>query len=256
MSIPARRYLLGCLIILLVVSTALAGGGSKGTGEAIDRPPSSFLPTPASTPVIQSFNSLSKTPTSQPTPEFSILGASYDPSIDIKAGPVELPLVLQIPAIKVGAPVLGVGQSEDNAMDSPKGDWGDPTWSSAFWYRGSGIPGEPGTATITGHVNGLLGEAQTFYNLKKLRPGDLIIIHVKDTFIDILFTVDEVKRYSIQESSTPEVLARIYGVGPTTGAAAETGADGLSHLTLITCSGYYVDGKFDHHIVVYATRSN
>jgi hypothetical protein len=256
MSIPARRYLLGCLIILLVVSTALAGGGSNGTGEAIDRPPSSFLLSPAFTPVIPSLNILSKTPTSQPTPEFSILGASYDPSIDIKAGPVELPLVLQIPEIKVGAPVLGVGQSEDNAMDSPKGDWGDPAWSSAFWYRGSSIPGEPGTATITGHVNGLLGEAQTFYNLKKLRPGDLIIIHVKDTFTDILFTVDEVKRYSIQESSTPEVLTRIYGVGPTTGSAAEAGADGLSHLTLITCSGYYVDGKFDHHIVVYATRSN
>lgn len=264
MSIPARHYLLGCLITLLVVSTALAGGGSKGTGEAIDRSPSSFLPspvitpvlTPVLTPVILSNISRSKTPAAQPTLEFSILGASYDPNLDIKALPVELPLVLQIPAIKVGAPVLGVGLSEDNAMDSPKGPWGDPTWSSAFWYRGSAIPGEPGTATITAHVNGLLGEARTFYNLKKLRPGDLIIIHVKDTFVDILFKVDEVKRYSIQESSTAEVLARIYGVGPTTGSAAEAGADGLSHLTLITCSGYYVDGNFDHHIVVYATRSN
>ncbi len=256
MSIPAHRYLLGCLIILLVVSTALAGGGSKGTGEAIDRPPSSFLPTPAMTPVVSSLNSLSITPTAQPTPEISILGAAYDPNIDIKAGPVELPLVLQIPAIKVGVPILGVGQSDDNAMDSPKGPWGDPLWSSAFWYRGGAIPGEPGTATITAHVNGLLGEAQTFFFLKKLRPGDLIIIHVENTFTDIRFIVDEVKRYSLQESSTPEVLTRIYGVGPTTGSAAEPGVDGLSHLTLITCSGYFVDGIFDHHIVVYATRSD
>jgi hypothetical protein len=207
-------------------------------------------------PVMPSLNSFSITPTVQPTPEFSILGASYDPNIDIKAGPVEIPLVLQIPVIKVGAPILAVGQSDDNAMDSPKGDWGDPVWSSAFWYRGSGIPGEPGTATITAHVNGLLGEAQTFFFLKKLRPGDLIIIHVNNTFTDIHFTVDEVKRYSILESSTPEVLARIYGEGPTTGLEAEAGSDGLSHLTLITCTGYYIDGKFDHHIVVFATRSN
>ncbi len=256
MSIPARRYLLSCLIILLVVSTALAGGGSKGTREAIDRPPLSFLPTPALTPLNSSLNNLPITPTTQPTPEFSILGAAYDPNLDIKSGPVELPLVLQIPAIKVGAPVLGVGQSDDNAMDSPKGPWGDPLWSSVFWYRGSAIPGEPGTATITGHVNGLLGEAQTFFNLKRLRPGDLIIIHVENTFIDIHFTVDEVKRYSILESSTPEVLTRIYGVGPTSGLAAEAGADGLSHLTLITCTGYFVDGKFDHHTVVFATRSD
>jgi hypothetical protein len=254
MSIPARRYPLGWLITLLVISAALAGCGSKGTGETIDRSPSSFLPSPTLTPVISSLKS--PTPTTQPTPEISILGASYDPNLDIKAGPVELPLVLMIPAIKVGAPVLGVGQSDDNAMDSPKGPWGDPVWSSAFWYRGGTIPGEPGTATITGHVNGLLGEPQTFANLKKMRPGDLIIIHVKNTFIDIHFTVDEVKRYSIQESSTPEILAKIYGLGPTTGLAAEAGTDGLAHLTLITCTGYYVDGKFDHHIVVYATRSN
>jgi len=256
MSIPARRYPLGCLITLLVISAALAGCGSKGTGEAIDRPPSSFLASPTLTPVNSISLGFSLTPSAQPKPEISILGASYDPNIDIMAGPVELPLVLQIPAIKVGAPILGVGQSDDNAMDSPTGPWGDPIWSSAFWYRGSAIPGEPGTATITGHVNGLLGEARTFYNLKKLRPGDLIIIHVNNTFTDIRFTVDEVKRYSILESSTPEVLARIYGEGPTTGLAAEAGADGLSHLTLITCSGYYIDGKFDHHIVVFATRSN
>ncbi len=256
MSIPARRFPLSCLLTLLVISAALAGCGSKGTGEAIDRPPSSFLPSPAYMPVMPSLSSLSTTPTALPTPEFSILGASYDPNIDIKAGPVEIPLVLQIPAIKVGAPILAVGQSADNAMDSPKGPWGDPVWSSAFWYRGSGIPGEPGTATITGHVNGLLGEARTFFYLKRLRPGDVIIIHVKNTFTDIHFTVDEVKRYSILESSTPEVLTRIYGSGPTTGEAAEAGADGLSHLTLITCSGYFVDGVFDHHIVVYATRSD
>lgn len=256
MSTPARHYPLCCFITLLVISAALAGCGSEGTGEATDLPPSSFLPSPSMTPIVPISEGQQATPSAEPTPEISILGSSYDPNLDIKAGPVELPLVLMIPAIKVGVPILGVGQSKDNAMDSPKGPWGDPVWSSAFWYRGGAIPGEPGTATITGHVNGLLGEPRTFANLKKLQPGDLIIIHVNNSFIDIHFTVDEVKRYSLQESSTPEVLARIYGVGPTIGLPAEVSADGLAHLTLITCTGYYIDGKFDHHIVVYATRSN
>ena len=225
----------------------------------IDLPPLSFLLTPVGQSAIQITPTpqLSTVdPVVQPAPTLTILGPAYDFTLDLRAGPVELPLVIQIPAIKVGAPVLGVGLTEDNAMDAPKGPYGDPVWSSAFWYRGSAIPGEPGTATIAAHVNGLLGERETFADLKKLRPGDLIIIHVNNTTIDIHFTVDEIKKYSVQESSDPAVLARIFGIELPKGTKPGVAPDGLSHLTLITCTGNYKDGKFDHHWVVYATRSD
>jgi hypothetical protein len=268
MSIPARRNQLYCLVTLIVISAALAGCGSTRTKEALAWPPSSFLQFPAAQPTIQatiaptatptvtSTIKPSSTPTIRPTPTVTILGVNYDPAIDLRAKPVELPLMLQIPALKVYAPMMGVGLTKENAMDAPKGDVEDPIWKSAFWYRGSAIPGNPGTATIAGHVNGAFGDPEIFASLKKLKPGDVIIIHVKNSLIDIRFTVDEVVRYSTQESADPKVLVRIYGYGPSIGKLPQAGSDGLAHLTLITCAGYFKDGEFDHHVVVYATRSN
>jgi hypothetical protein len=61
--------------------------------------------------------------------------------------------------------------------------------------------------------------------------------------------------YSIEESSDPAVLAQIFGPGPA-GIGPQLAADGLARLTLVTCAGYIVNGQFDHHVVVYATRSN
>jgi hypothetical protein len=40
-----------------------------------------------------------------------------------------------------------------------------------------------------------------------------------------------------------------------TGSEPQPSPDGPSHLTLITCAGTIVNGQFDHHTVVYATRS-
>ena len=140
-------------------------------------------------------------------------------------------------------------------MDSPKGPIGDPVWHSAFWYRGSGIPGDVGTATIAGHVNDPLGRPEIFAHLEDLHPGDLIIVHLKYTTIDIHFIVDQIEVYSVQESSDPAVLAQIFGAGPVAGTGPQPALDGLSHLTLITCAGYIVNGEFDRHTVVYATRS-
>jgi sortase (surface protein transpeptidase) len=166
-----------------------------------------------------------------------------------------VPLELQIPSLKVNAPVLGVGLTSENVMDAPKGPIGDPVWHTAFWYRGSGIPGEPGTATIAGHVNDPLGRPEIFAHLQDLHPGDLIIVHYTTSNIYIRFIVDQIKVYSIQESSDPAVLTQIFGAGPVAGTGSQPALDGLSHLTLITCTGNIVNGQFDHHTVVYATRS-
>ncbi|MBA4385526.1 MAG: hypothetical protein C0410_12380 [Anaerolinea sp.] len=187
-----------------------------------------------------------------PTPLPSILGADYDPAIDLHAGPVPLPLDIQIPILDVDAPMLAVGLTKDNNMDAPKGLYGDPNWSSAFWYRGSAIPGEPGTATIAGHVNGLLGQPETFARIRRLKPGDLIIIKNSNSDTTLYFVVDEVKKYSITELIEPAIADRIFG--GSVGSDGQTRlTDGKSHLTLITCTGIYTDGEFDHRIIVFST---
>jgi Sortase domain len=262
MNSLTRRSPLGCLVSVMVLVVVLAGCGKIETGEAHPTPLPSLLllpmvqraAQPTLTPLQPSVHPIDQ-PTVQPTATAIVLGPLFDSNLDIKAGPVDVPLELQIPSLKVNAPVLGVGITSENVMAAPKGPIGDPVWHTAFWYRGSGIPGESGTATIAGHVNDPLGRPEIFANLLDLHPGDAIIIHYTKSNIDIQFTVDQIKDYSLQESSDPAVLAQIYGAGPVAGTGPQPALDGLSHLTLITCAGNIVNGQFDHHVVVYATYS-
>lgn len=258
----ARNHLL--LVTILLLTSIFVICSELKTAKVMDLASKSLVntsitilkPNPLSklmkiTPTKRIFQLAGKhTPNPVSTP--SILGTLFDQSIDLRAGPVSIPLQIRIPVINVDAPILSVGLTEDNAMDAPKGRYGDPNWSSAFWYRGSAIPGEPGTATIGGHVNGLLGQPETFARIKKLKPGDEIIISRKKPTLSLTFIVDEVQVYSIQESSEPEILARIYG-GATNNNSQQSLQDNLSHLTLITCAGNYIHGEFDHHTVVFAT---
>lgn len=230
-----------------MIAALLAGCVKQETEEAQPTPSPSPVLLPSEQPIIQ--------PTVQPTPTLFALGPLIDSDLDLRAGPVDLPLELQIPSLKVRAPVAGVGLTSENLMDGPKGPIDDPIWHTAFWYRGGGIPGEVGTATISGHVNDPLGRPEIFAHLEDLQPGDLIIVRYTTSNIDIRFRVDQVKVYSIQESSDPAVLTKIFGAGPVAGTGPQPSPDGLSHLTLITCAGDIVDGRFDRHTVVYATRS-
>ena len=254
-----RRSQLGCLLTVLIIATLLGGCGIKETGVAQTEPIPSLTSSPANQPAAQPTSLAPGQPpvqaTAQLTPTPIVLGPLFDVGLDIKAAPVEVPLELKIPSLKVNAPVLGVGLNSRNEMDAPKGPIDDPVWHSAFWYRGSGLPGESGTATIAGHVNDPLGRDEIFAHLQDLQPGDLIIIHYTRPDIDFTFTVDQVEIYSLKESSDPAVLAQIFGSGPVNGTPPQPSLDGLSHLTLITCAGDIVNGQFDHHVVVYATHT-
>lgn len=225
------------------------------TGEAIPSPIPSLLPSllqqsmPA--PVVELTAQPIVSPTTTPTPV--VLGPLFDEHLDIMDGPVEVPLVLEIPVLQVNAPVLGVGLTSSNEMDTPKGPIDDPSWHSAYWYRGSGLPGESGTATIAGHLSDSLGREEIFVHLEDLQPGDSIIIHYTEQNLEFIFIVDQVAIYSLEESSDPAMLEKIFGIGPVTGKPAQPSPDGVSRLTLLTCIGSVVNGRFDHHVVVFAT---
>jgi len=242
-SVLTGRSWRGSLATVLVIAAVLAGCGIKETEEAQPSP----SPSPVPLPSVQ--------PTVRPTPTLFVPGPLFDPNLDLRAPPVAVPLELRIPSLDVRAPVVGVGLTSENLMDSPKGPIDDPIWHAAFWYRGGGIPGEVGTATIAGHVNDPLGRPEIFFHLEDLEPGDIVIIRDTSADIDIRFVIDRTQVYTVQESSQPEVLTEIYGAGPVAGTGPQPAPDGLSHLTLITCAGDIVDGAFDQHTVVFATRS-
>ena len=109
----------------------------------------------------------------QPEVPASIPGPLANPNLDPYVGPVSVPLEIQIPALKIKAPVLGVGLTLTNAMASPIGMFpDDPIWQSVFWYRGGVIPGDVGTATFAGHFDDALGRPAVFAFLviKNRRP--------------------------------------------------------------------------------------
>jgi sortase (surface protein transpeptidase) len=275
----ARRSALGCFTAVLIAAAALAGCANIPTGGGQTSPlpspvvrvstqPSAQptlqpLPQPPGQPSAQPKVQPSVQPSAQPTvptlPQPTdgpwVPGQLTEPGLDLHAGPVSVPLELRIPTLNVSAPVMGVGITSLNVMDAPKGSIGDPVWQAAFWYRGSGIPGDVGTATFAGHVNDPLARPGPFARLKDLRAGDLVIIHDTRNGRDIKFTITRTVTYSVEQTSDPVVLAQIYGAGPVSGRGPQPAPDGLSHLTLITCTGYIVGGTFDHHVVVFATRT-
>jgi len=174
--------------------------------------------------------------------------------LDLRAGPVAVPLELRMPSLGVSAAVVGVGITPKNVMDAPMGPADDPVWQQAFWYRGSAVPGARSTALIAGHIDGPGGRPAVFGHIDRLRPGDRIVVHDTRTGLDVRFAVTSSVTYSLAQTATPAVLRRIYGAGPVAGTRPQRSADGLSHLTLITCTGTFRNGTHDHRLVVYATR--
>jgi hypothetical protein len=185
----------------------------------------------------------------------AISGGLTDPKLGLRAGPVSVPLALELPSLRVTAAVIGVGLTPKNVMDAPTGASDDPVWQQAFWYRGSALPGARSTALIAGHIDGPQGRPAVFGHIDSLRPGDPIVVRDTRTGRRIRFVVTELRTYPLEAAREPAVLTRIYGAGPVAGTQPQPSADGLAHLTLITCAGTFRNGTHDHRLVVYATRT-
>lgn len=241
--LSARHGSQGRFTATLIAATVLAACANTQASSA--------QPARHSSPVAAT----SALPASTPAGQLPLATAPlFDPSIDLRAAPVDVPLELRLPSLRFTAPVLGVGLNSKNVMDTPLGSASSPVWREVFWYRGGGIPGDATTATIAGHVDDVLGRPAIFAHLKDLRPGDAVVVHDMRTGLDVDFLVTQKISYTLQKTLEPAILAQIYGSGPVAGLGPEPSPDGLAHLTLITCTGNWVNkiGTFDHRLVVYA----
>jgi sortase (surface protein transpeptidase) len=182
--------------------------------------------------------------------------ALFAKGLSVRAGPVPVPLQLLIPSINVTSQVLGVGVTPGDVMDAPEGPVNDPVWQEAFWYRGSAIPGVVSTALIAGHIDGPRGTSGVFGNIGRLKPGDLIIVRDTRSGLAVRFAVTTSMSFTLDQTTQPAVLKRIYGVGPVAGTTPQRAKDGRAHLTLITCAGNFNTGlgTHDHRLAVFATR--
>lgn len=140
------------------------------------------------------------------------------------------PALIEIPAIDARAEIIEVGQTAEGNMEAPA------DIHTIGWYAPGVKPGNNGNAVMAGHVDGLTGPG-TFFNLKKLKAGDLILITGTDG-TELTFSVREKKAYLPQEAP----LKEIFGASPE------------PHLNLITCTGIFntTIGHYEERLVVYA----
>jgi hypothetical protein len=243
------------LTVLLIVIVLLAGSAPlTRPARALTRvsPMTARANQPPAPPAGGSPGTPVAPATTAPLPVPAALTAA---GLNLRAGPVTVPLLLEIPSLGVGAPVMGVGITPKQVMDAPMGPAKDPVWQDAFWYRGSAVPGALSTALIAGHIDDPLGRYAVFGHIDRLRPGDLIVVHDTRSGLDVRFSVTGSKTYSLAQTAEASVLDQIYGAGPVAGTGPVPSADGLAHLTLVTCAGTFRNGTHDHRLVVYATRT-
>jgi LPXTG-site transpeptidase (sortase) family protein len=144
-----------------------------------------------------------------------------------------LPVRLQIPAIKVDASLEYVGLTSQGAVGVPT----DP--ANAAWYDLGPLPGDIGSAVITGHINWYYGATGVFANLSKVKPGDTITVQdVKGTVLS--FVVRETKSYDPATIATDVFVSN----------------DGKAHLNLITCEGVWDKRakQYTQRLVVFADK--
>jgi sortase A len=145
----------------------------------------------------------------------------------------EVPERLVIPSIGVDAPIVVLGLDAQGVMESPSGP------EDVGWYDFTARPGAPGNAVFSGHVDFHdYGEA-VFWDLHKLKSGDIIEVHGKG---------GSVYRYQVVSSLTYPA-----GEAPVGEVVGETERETV---TLITCAGTFNSDvhQYSHRLVVQAER--
>lgn len=159
------------------------------------------------------------------------------------AAPPSYPLVdhLDAPSVNVHIPVVAVGIVR-GAMDAPEGPLGSAFWREGFWLREGAVPGTAGTATIAGHLDDTAGRPAAFWNIRYLHTGDEFTVTRLSDGAVLRYKVVETDTWSLSQANAQANLTRIYG--PT--------SDGVSRVTLITCTGHWNGYEYDNRFVAFA----
>ncbi|MEU6913543.1 class F sortase [Streptomyces olindensis] len=149
----------------------------------------------------------------------------------VAALPPSPPDRIRIPAIRVNAPLTGLGLTRTGSLDVPPA----ARKNLAGWYEAGTTPGEKGTAIVAGHVDNAEGPA-VFYALGALAKGSTIEVDRRDGSVAV-FTVDAVEVYAAKDFPDEKVY----------------GAAHRPELRVITCGGGYSRGTgYQGNVVVFA----
>ncbi|GAA0727723.1 class F sortase [Dactylosporangium roseum] len=128
------------------------------------------------------------------------------------------PARLAIGTIEVDAPVQAVDVDRDGMLEAPSLQ----SPKNVGWYRRGPTPGEIGNSVLVGHVDTAASGPAVFYDLGRLKPGDLVTVAREDGST-VVFRVDSVRMFA--KADFPADL--VYGP-----------AD-HAQLRLVTCGGAF-----------------
>ncbi|MGH3488621.1 MAG: class F sortase [Actinopolymorphaceae bacterium] len=142
------------------------------------------------------------------------------------------PTRLDIPSIGVSAPLGGVGNASNGAIDVPPAN--KP--HLAGWYTPGATPGQPGRTVIVGHLDSRYSGAAVFYDLGAVRRGETVTVTRRDG-IAVVYRVDGASIQPKDQFPVDQIYA----------------PSDRSELRLVTCGGSF-DKKigWSDNIIVYA----
>lgn len=144
---------------------------------------------------------------------------------------IKTPSTISIPSLGVSADIEQVGLDAKRNMDVPK------KAENAGWYNLGPKPGERGSAVLAGHLDDPNGNPAIFWNLKKIKLGEKIIITDQENQQRV-FIVKDIENYPWNDFPLNEVFADATG----------------KKLNLITCGGTWdkENKNYLERTVVYA----
>jgi sortase A len=148
-----------------------------------------------------------------------------------KTLPYGAPVKFEISRLGIIANVEKTSISKAGILEAPKKP------ANVGWYRNGTIPGQPGNAFISGHLNTFTSTA-IFWKLNKIRVGDVIVI-TNDKHQKLKFKVTKKAVYPWRQAPLKDML----------------GATKARHLNLITCAGTWSHSQhnYSHRLVVFST---
>jgi len=123
------------------------------------------------------------------------------------------PATLAIPALSVSAPVQAVGVSTDGELLVPASPM------DVGWYQGGSVPGEPGVALLTSHIDTRAEGRGVLAGLVRLSEGDEAIVTAADGTPQRWSVIARTQHR--KDQLPPELFAR----------------SGVPILALVTCGG-------------------
>ena len=206
MRLRAPLAILTAAVLLMGIGCLVEAWRSSGSDRhlvtaPVVRAPFADVPLPA------------ETSTTQP--------AAINTSLPVPSGAAR-PIMVQVPAVGLAAPVVPVGLDAAGQIDLPG-------WSVAGWYRLGPAPGAVGPAVLVGHVDSRHGPA-VFYRLSDVRAGDEVVV-VEADGSRARFVISHVT--VIKKAAFP--LEAVFS--PTAGA----------ELRLVTCTGQF-DTRSRHYV--------